>query len=133
VGVTYLLDTHVLLWLLVDPARIPDDVRRFLADRSNTLLVSAISGFEITTKARLGKLDAGELPLSLPARVEQIGATTLPVSLEHAVFAGSMPWPHRDPFDRLLVAQATLDNLTLVTVDSAIAPLPAPRILSWVS
>lgn len=130
-GVTYLLDTHVFLWLLAEPARIPGPVRDLLADRTNALVVSAISAFEITTKVRLGKLDAGELPVTMPWRVAQIGATTLPVSLEHAVFAGSMPWSHRDPFDRLLVAQATLGNLTLVTVDWALVNLPAPRILTW--
>jgi len=130
-GVSYLLDTHIFLWLLAEPARIPEPVRHSLADRDNALLVSAISAFEITTKARIGKLDAGQLPLTLPARVQQIGATDLPLSIEHAVYAGSMPWSHRDPFDRLLVAQATLESLTLVTVDSALVNLPAPRILSW--
>lgn len=130
-GVSYLLDTHVVLWLLADPARVPDPIRQALADRSNALLVSAISAFEITTKARLGKLDAGDLPLTLTNRVEQIGATSLPVTIEHALFAGSMPWPHRDPFDRILVAQATVDSLTLVTVDSVLASLPAPRVLTW--
>jgi PIN domain nuclease of toxin-antitoxin system len=131
VGVTYLLDTHVLLWLLADPDRIPETVLSALADRSNSLVVSAISAFEITTKARLGKLYAGELTLTLASRVAQIGATTLPVNIEHALFAGSMPWSHRDPFDRILVAQATLDSLTLVTIDSALVSLPAPRILTW--
>jgi PIN domain nuclease of toxin-antitoxin system len=131
VGVTFLLDTHVLLWLLADPDRIPEPVRASLGDRSNNVVVSAISAFEITTKARLGRLDAGELTLTLASRVSQMGATTLPVEIDHALFAGSMPWPHRDPFDRILVAQATLDSLTLVTVDSALVSLPAPRILTW--
>lgn len=128
VGVTYLLDTDVL-WLLVDPARIPDDVHHSLADRSNTLLVSAISGFEIT-KVRIGKPDAGELPTTLASRVAQIGPRNLPVTIEHALFAGSMPWSHRNPFDRLLASQATLDNLTLVTVDSALVSLPAMLVLT---
>jgi PIN domain nuclease of toxin-antitoxin system len=129
--VTYLLDTHVLLWLLANPTRIAEPVRRSLADRGNSLVVSAISAFEITTKARLGKLDAGELTLTLASRVTQIGATTLPVGIEHALFAGSMSWSHRDPFDRILVAQATLDSLTLVTVDSALVAMPALQILTW--
>lgn len=130
-GVSYLLDTHVVLWLLAGPTRIPEKVLNTLADRSNSLVVSAISAFEITTKARLGKLDAGELPLTFAARVEQMGATALPVTIEHALFAGSMPWPHRDPFDRLLVAQATIEGLTLVTVDSVLATLPATSVLTW--
>ncbi len=130
-GVSYLLDTHVLLWLLAEPTRIPESVLHPLADRGNTLVVSAISAFEITTKARLGKLEAGELPLTLAARVERMGATALPVTIEHALYAGSMPWPHRDPFDRLLVAQATIEELTLVTMDPMLASLPAPRVLTW--
>lgn len=130
-GVSYLLDTHVVLWLFAEPARVPTKVIDSLADRDNALLVSAISAFEITTKARLGKLDAGDLPMTLTNRVDQIGATSLPVTIEHALFAGSMPWPHRDPFDRILVAQATIECLTLVTVDPVLASLPAPRVLTW--
>jgi PIN domain nuclease of toxin-antitoxin system len=129
--VRYLLDTHVLLWLLGDPERVPPDVQARLADRSNQLLVSAISAFEITTKQRLGKLTIGMPDHALPAQVERIGATDLPVSLPHAQYAGSMAWSHRDPFDRVLVAQATLDDLILVTVDAAMTDLPVPRILSW--
>jgi PIN domain nuclease of toxin-antitoxin system len=129
--VRFLLDTHVLLWLLADPGRLPDHVRDTLADRSHELVVSAISAFEISTKERLGKLDAGELMITLPARLDKMGATALAVSLPHAMLAGSMTWSHRDPFDRVLVAQATLDDLILVTVDSAMAGLPVPRILSW--
>jgi len=131
VGVSYLLDTHVLLWLLSDHERVPVSVRDRLADPGSELLVSAISGLEIATKVRIGKLDAPALTVTLPGRVARIGATPLPVSLEHALLAGSMPWPHRDPFDRMLVAQATVETATLVTVDVALSGLPAPRILTW--
>jgi PIN domain nuclease of toxin-antitoxin system len=131
VGVKHLVDTHVLLWLLSAPERISDSVRDVLADRSNPLLVSAASALEITTKVRLAKLDAAELTTTLGRRLEGIGADVLPITLEHAVLAGSMPWPHRDPFDRLLVAQATIEDAVLVTVDAAIIDLPVPRILTW--
>ncbi len=127
----FLLDTHVLLWLLADPGRVPAPVRDTLADRSHELVVSAISAFEISTKQRLGKLEAGDLMMTLPARLDKIGASALGVSLPHAMLAGSMSWSHRDPFDRMLVAQATLDDLILVTADPALTNLPAPRILSW--
>ena len=130
-GVSYLLDTHVLLWLLSDHERVPDSVRDRLADPSSELLVSAVSGLEIATKVRIGKLYAPALTATLPGRVARIGATPLPVSLEHALLAGSMPWPHRDPIDRVLVAQATVEAATLVTVDVALTGLPAPRILTW--
>lgn len=79
-GVTYLLDTHVFLWVLANPDVIPPQIRASLADRDNPMLVSAISAFEITTKARLGKLEAGDLPFTFVDRVEQIGAKSLPVS-----------------------------------------------------
>jgi len=131
VGVNYLLDTHVLLWLLSTPERVPDDVRKLLGDRANPLLVSAASALEITTKIRIGKLDAPSLPTSLPRRLSDLGATPLAISVDHALLAGSLNWEHRDPFDRILVAQATLESATLVTVDSVLTRLPHPRVLSW--
>lgn len=130
-GVRYLLDTHVLLWLLSAPERVPEDVRGMLADRSNPLLVSTASALEITTKIRIGKLDAPTLPTTLPRRIRDLGATPLTISVDHALLAGSLMWEHRDPFDRILVAQATLEDATLVTVDSALTSLPFPRVLSW--
>ena len=130
-GVAHLLDTHVLLWLLSDPSRIAPQVLDVLADVHNPLLVSAASGLELSTKVRIGKLDAPELVMMLPRRVQEIGATVLDVSLEHALLAGSLSWAHRDPFDRILVAQATTESATLVTVDATIRQLPVPRVLSW--
>jgi PIN domain nuclease of toxin-antitoxin system len=131
VGVTYLLDTHVLLWLLSTPERVPDHVRGVLGARANPLLVSAASALEMSTKIRIGKLDAPSLPATLPRRVVDLGATPLPISVDHALLAGSLQWEHRDPFDRILVAQATIENATLVTVDSALTSLPYPRVLTW--
>lgn len=130
-GVKYLVDTHVLLWLLAAPERIAEPVRAALADRSNPLLVSAASALEISTKVRLGKLDAADLPLTMGRRISEIGGEVLPITLEHAVLAGSLNWSHRDPFDRLLVAQAMIENASFVTVDSAMVDLPVPRILTW--
>ncbi len=102
-----------------------------MADRSNALLVSAASALEISTKIRLRRLDAADLTATLGRRIDDIGADVLPITLEHALLAGSMSWTHRDPFDRLLVAQATVEDATLVTVDAAIVGLPVPRILTW--
>lgn len=130
-GVRFLLDTHVLLWLLSTPERVPKPVVDRLADAANELLVSAASGLEIATKARIGKLDGPDLPTILPGQLDRIGATPLPISLGHALLAGSLTWTHRDPFDRLLVAQATIENATLVTVDAALTSLPAPAVLTW--
>ncbi|HEX8508361.1 MAG TPA: type II toxin-antitoxin system VapC family toxin [Propionibacteriaceae bacterium] len=130
-GVTLLLDTHVLLWLLTAPERVPESVRALLADRANPLLVSAASALEIGTKIRIGKLAAPTLPSTLPRRINDLGATSLAITVEHALLAGSLRWDHRDPFDRILVAQATIEDATLVTVDSALIDLPFPCMLSW--
>lgn len=130
-GVSHLLDTHVLLWLLAAPERVPEAVRALLADRANPLMVSAASALEISTKIRIGKLDAPTLTATLPRRIDELGATPLAISVEHALLAGSLRWEHRDPFDRILVAQATIERATLVTVDRALTGLPYPRLLSW--
>ena len=130
-GVKHLVDTHVLLWLLSTPDRVAEPVRSALADRSNALLASTVSALEISTKVRLGKLDAPDLESTLRRRLDDIGAEVLTITLEHALLAGSLVWTHRDPFDRLLVAQATIEDATLVTVDSALVDLPVPRILTW--
>jgi PIN domain nuclease of toxin-antitoxin system len=83
---------------------------------------------EIATKVCIGKLEAPDLPGD---RGRRIGASILPISLAYALLAGSMRWAHRDPFDRLLVAEATVENATLVTVDPALTGLPAPATLTW--
>lgn len=130
-GVKYLLDTHVLLWLYAEPQRVPDRVRSALSDTENELVVSAVSALEVATKVRLGKLDAPGLLDSWVRRTEQIGAALLPIGTGHALLAGRMEWPHRDPFDRLLIAQATIEGLVLVTVDPALRALPTPPVLTW--
>ena len=131
-GVTYLLDTHVLLWLLGDPEKISSAVRGRLAQPANTLLVSAASALEVATKVRLGRLPAGAaLVEAWSARLNAIGCEELPITPAHALFAGSMDWAHRDPFDRILVAQTVLDTVTLVTTDEQILALPTVPSLSW--
>lgn len=130
-GVRYLLDTHVVLWLLGEPDRVPADVLATLAARHNTLEVSAASAMEVAIKTRAGKLDAAGLVATWARRIQEIDAIELTITTEHALLAGSMQWEHRDPFDRLLVAQATVEGATLVTVDRAMAALPVPRVLTW--
>jgi PIN domain nuclease of toxin-antitoxin system len=93
--------------------------------------VSSASTLEIATKVRLGKLNAPGLVQTLPARLSALDATSLPITVDHALLAGSISWAHRDPFDRLLVAQATLEDATFVTVDKTIASLPVLRVLTW--
>lgn len=128
----FLLDTHVLLWLLGSPERVAVDVRSVLARRTDDVLVSAVSAMEVSTKVRLGRLPQGR-PLvdAWAARVAELDCEELPVSSEHAVLAGTMAWEHRDPFDRLLVAQSVIENATLVTQDAVIRELPGLRVLAW--
>ncbi len=127
----YLLDTHVLLWLLGDPARVPEHVRHELADPAVTLLVSAASALEVATKQRLRKLDVGDLVDFWSRRVAEIGGTELPVGADHALLAGRLAWEHRDPFDRLLVAQAVTENATLVTVDERVRTSGRAAVRTW--
>lgn len=127
----FLLDTHVALWLIGQPDRVPLLVREQLAEPNEPLLVSAISALEVATKVRNGRLHLPGITEGWLRRIEDIGATELVVTTEHALLAGSMPWPHRDPFDRTLVSQAIIEGAILVTVDSQIVQLPAPRVLTW--
>ncbi len=121
---TLLLDTHVLLWALGAPHRLPESVRAVLADRRTALVVSAASAFEIATKHRLGRLpEASALVHQFDQQVERLGADPLPISARHAIAAGALDWAHRDPFDRMLAAQAMTDGLELVSADPAFAGL----------
>ncbi len=113
-----LLDTHVLLWALTDDPSLSAAARAAIVDGRNRVVVSAVSAWEITIKRSLGKLRA---PADLAKEVAAHRFTPLAVSLEHALAVGALPDLHRDPFDRLLVAQAGVEDLTIVTRDRAIA------------
>lgn len=120
-----LLDTHTLLWWLAEPARLSSTALTAIADPRASILVSAASGWEIATKVRLGKLPAAsELLEDLPAIVAAQGFECLPVTLPHGLHAGRYDMPHRDPFDRLLAAQAELEDLTLISLDPALQQFP---------
>lgn len=113
-----LLDTHALLWWLFDDPHLSTPARAAIADPDNGILVSAASGWEIATKHRLGKLpEAGDVPTALPRYLRQARFSELPVRLDHALAAGGLPGPHRDPFDRMLIAQSRIEDLSVVTVD----------------
>ncbi len=111
------MDTHVLLWALGDDSNLGADARQALADPRNDVFVSAVSIWEISIKRALGKLRA---PDHLTATVEAAGFSELPVAFVHAEQAGSLPKHHGDPFDRMLVAQAQVEGLILVTADANI-------------
>lgn len=127
---TVLLDTHVLLWLAGDDDRATPAVRAAVA-AAPARLVSAASAFEIATKTRLGKLAGGASVLDGWARLlANLQATELALSVAHMARAGALAWTHRDPFDRMLVAQAQLEGLTLITDDTAIRAFEDVR-TSW--
>ena len=120
-----LLDTHTLLWWLAEPDRLSPEAQAAIAEPANGVHVSAASGWEIATKVRLGKLPAAsELLDDLPGLLAAQGFQLLPITLQHGLHAGSYTMPHRDPFDRLLAAQAELAMLTLVSVDPALQAFP---------
>lgn len=108
-----LLDTHVVLWWLADAPELPDEIKDRL-DQEPDVRVSAATIWEITIKQALGKITA---PPDLPECVRDSGFRELPISFTHAITAARLPLLHRDPFDRMLVAQARCEGLTLVTTD----------------
>ncbi|MBI4704183.1 MAG: type II toxin-antitoxin system VapC family toxin [Deltaproteobacteria bacterium] len=121
-SVRILLDTQIWLWTLVSPQRIGALARHALADPANELLLSAASAWEIAIKYRLGKLPLPCPPDELVAsRLVRDGIVPLAVAHHHAVHVARLPDHHRDPFDRLLVAQAQLERLTIFTADSRLA------------
>ena len=120
-----LLDTHALLWWLAEPARLSPAAHAAISDPAHGVHVSAASGWEIATKVSLGKLHGVcELLNNLPQLLIAEGFELLPITLRQGLHAGSYPMPHRDPFDRLLAAQAELARLTLVSVDPALQAFP---------
>lgn len=113
-----LLDTHVLLWWLADDSKLGPGIRSLIANGGNEVFVSAISIAEIALKQSLGKLDA---PDNLAGLLAEEGFTALPFDVSHASALAQLPWHHRDPFYRMLVAQAVSAGLSFATRDSRIA------------
>lgn len=111
---TLLLDTHVLLWWLGDDDRLPERMRAAVADGDNEVFVSAASAWEMSIKAALGKLT---VPEDLGEELQRQGFTELPVTVDDGLAAGALPRHHEDPFDRMLIAQATRRGLRLLSVD----------------
>ncbi len=113
-----LLDTHVFIWWRADPRRLDDSTRAAIAE-AGLVFVSVASAWEAAIKTALGKL---RLPEPFEAGVLDSGFQKLPITFSHAKRSGALPQHHRDPFDRMLVAQASSENLILVTHDQRIKP-----------
>jgi PIN domain nuclease of toxin-antitoxin system len=117
--VRLLLDTQILVWAVTDTSRLPAAIAAAVAAPGNEALVSAASVWEIAIKAALGRL---RFPLErIDAILERAGMEQLPIRAAHGVMAGALPRHHGDPFDRMLVAQARVEDLTLVSTDAALS------------
>jgi PIN domain nuclease of toxin-antitoxin system len=121
-----LLDTHLLLWAAGEPHRLPARARALIKDPANQLIFSAASLWEIAIKRRLGRDDFRVDPRLLRRGLLDNSYCELPVTSEHAVAVDSLPPIHRDPFDRILVAQATVEGMALLTVDPVVARYKEP-------
>jgi PIN domain nuclease of toxin-antitoxin system len=121
-----LLDTHVLLWAALTPERLSPEVRSVLGDQATALFFSAASLWEIAIKQGLGRADFQVDARVLRRSLIDNGYSELPIGSDHAVAMDSLPPIHKDPFDRLLVAQATVEGITLLTSDRLVAQYPGP-------
>ena len=119
----FLLDTHTLIWALDGGERLGAAVNDAITDPDNAVFVSVVSAWEMAIKRAIGKLDT---PDDLAGAVAALGFVELLVTFQHAERAGRLPLLHRDPFDRMLVAQAQAENLTLITGDASIARYAVP-------
>jgi PIN domain nuclease of toxin-antitoxin system len=114
--VRLLLDTHALIWWLAGDPMLSAIAKAAVGDSDNDVFVSAASAWEITTKYRIGKLSqAAALAYNVSGALAGQGFLELPITVQHGQTAGNLPGPHRDPFDRMLIAQATLSDLVLVS------------------
>jgi PIN domain nuclease of toxin-antitoxin system len=124
--VKVLLDTCTFLWVLSGVPALPSRVHNLVRDADNEVFLSAASGWEISLKHAAGKLTLPDLPdRYVPTMRAERGIATLPIDEESALHASRLPWLHRDPFDRLLVAQAIVHGMILLTPDPIVARYPA--------
>jgi PIN domain nuclease of toxin-antitoxin system len=122
--VRYLLDTHTLLWVARDSSDLPQAVGEAIVDSSNDVFVSAASFWEIAIKASLGNLPLSGTIAALQSRTEAMDIGTLPLAAQYLDVVRGLPFHHRDPFDRIIIATAIEEGLTLVSVDHEFAPYP---------
>jgi PIN domain nuclease of toxin-antitoxin system len=116
--VKILVDTQCWLWMALSPERLSADARSLIETRDNELYLSAASAWEIAIKHGLGKLRLPEPPARyVPSRLDRLRTLALPIEHSHALHVGTLPPHHRDPFDRLLIAQAQVEDLPILTAD----------------
>ena len=111
-----LLDSHTLLWWILDHSALTTAAREAISGTDNTVLVSAASAWELAIKFRAGRLpEAGDLVSNFPAEIEQERFQLLPISAEHGIRAGLLPGLHKDPFDRMLIAQSQAEDIPIIS------------------
>lgn len=124
-----LLDTHALLWFLLNDARLSSRARSIMVDPGNDLLVSPASFWEIAIKISLGKYTLGEeFATFMERQIVENDLTVLPITVRHASIVATLPFHHRDPFDRLLIAQAMMEQIPVLSVDTGFDAYPVIRI-----
>lgn len=123
---TVLLDTHLLLWAAGDPGRLSSKAQNLLGDPTTELMFSTASIWEVVIKKALGRSDFRVDPQQLRDGLIQNGYSELEIRSEHALAVGSLPLIHKDPFDRILIAQAQVENVTLLTTDDMVARYSGP-------
>jgi PIN domain nuclease of toxin-antitoxin system len=124
--VKFLLDTHLLLWAAGEPGRLSKQARTLIDNPDNELLFSAASLWEVTIKCGLGREDFQVDARLLRRGLLDNGYSELPIISDHVVATESLPLIHKDPFDRILVAQATVEGITLLTIDTLLLQYPGP-------
>jgi PIN domain nuclease of toxin-antitoxin system len=125
--VRFLLDTCTFLWLTANPERLPARIISAIEKSENDLVLSVASAWEISIKYRLRRLDLPDQPNRyIPQRLSEYRIRSLAIGLTHVIEAAAMPLHHNDPFDRLLIGQAVIENLTIITPDAAFLPYAAP-------
>lgn len=124
-----LLDTQAFIWAIAAPERLSERARLAMHDEVNEVFVSAATAWEIAIKARTGRIGvAGDPQFFVPEQMKANGFSPLPVTISHALKVGDLPMIHKDPFDRLLVAQASVEDLGLVTADPQVRKYPVDTI-----
>ena len=121
-----LLDTHLLLWTALRTRRVPDQARLLIDDPENQLFFSVVNIWEVAIKRGLGRDDFSVEPALLRRGLLDNGYNELTIVSDHAIVSGLLPLIHRDPFDRMLIAQATVEGMTLLTADPVVARYPGP-------
>lgn len=123
-----LLDTHALVWWVEGREKLSTKARETIQDDDTVVLVSAASAWELAIKSRLGKFKSRELSERLDEQILEEGFVALAISIEHALRAGGLDSPHKDPFDRMLIAQAQIEDLSVISKNNAFDSFAVRRI-----